>query len=161
MVQGQCSSAGCYAMTNYRMEEIYAIAESAIILGQQQIPVHIFPFHMTSENMTAFKDSQWIHFWKNLKQGYDLFEGHKFPPLVTVQDKEYQFITFRPLLFGGKLPGRIGNDNFVEYRKTGRTAKAPVKITIASRRIIKSPESPQTKRDRRSYLKVEENSSYL
>ena len=91
-------------MADFRMDEIYAIVESAIISGQHQVPVHIFPFKMTWANMTMHQNSKWIHFWENLKEGYDYFEGHRSPPLVTVQDKRYQFFTFRQLLFGGNLP---------------------------------------------------------
>ncbi len=104
MIHGRCSSIGCYAMADFRMDEIYAIVESAIISGQHQVPVHIFPFRMTAANMARKQDSKWIHFWENLKEGYDYFEGHQSPPIVTVQDKRYKFITFRPFLFGGTLP---------------------------------------------------------
>lgn len=104
MIHGRCSSVGCFAMTDFRMDEIYALVESAIISGQHQIPVHIFPFKMTSTNMAAHHTSKWIHFWENLKEGYDYFEGHRTPPLVIVQDKQYKFFTFQPLLFGGNLP---------------------------------------------------------
>ena len=54
--------------------------------------------------MAAHMNSKWIHFWENLKEGYDYFEGHRTPPLVVVQDKQYKFFTFRPFLFGGNLP---------------------------------------------------------
>ena len=104
MIHGRCSSVGCFAMADFRMDEIYAIVESAIISGQHQVPVHIFPFKMTWANIAMHQNSKWIHFWENLKEGYDYFEGHRSPPLVTVQDKRYQFFTFRPLLFGGNLP---------------------------------------------------------
>ncbi|MBN4060000.1 murein L,D-transpeptidase [Desulfotalea psychrophila] len=103
MVHGKCSSAGCFAMADFRMEEIYAIVESAMISGQHQVPVHIFPFKMTEANMAAHRNSKWINFWKNLKQGYDYFEGHHAPPRVTVQDRQYQFSSFRSFLFGGNL----------------------------------------------------------
>ncbi len=104
MIHGRCSSIGCFAMTDFRMDEIYALVESAFISGQCQVPVHIFPFKMTPANMAAHQNSKWIHFWENLKEGYDYFEGHRTPPLVIVQDKQYKFFTFRPLLFGGNLP---------------------------------------------------------
>lgn len=99
MVHGRCSSAGCFAMTDFRMDEIYAIVESAIISGQHQIPVHIFPFKMTQANMQQHNKSKWIPFWKNLKEGYDYFEGHHTPPIVMVHNKRYQFRTHRALLF--------------------------------------------------------------
>jgi len=118
MIHGRCSSVGCFAMTDFRMDEIYALVESAIISGQQQIPVHIFPFKMTWVNMAIHKDSKWIDFWENLKEGYDYFEGHRTPPLVTVQDNRYHFLTFRPLLFGGNLP-----DVAPEFRYAGLKKK--------------------------------------
>lgn len=120
MVHGRCSSIGCFAMTDFRMEEIYIIVESAIISGQLQVPVHIFPFHMTWKNMAAHKESKWIRFWENLKQGYDYFEGHKAPPLVTVQDKRYRFLTFRPLLFGGSLPTVSAGNSYAQFKKITR-----------------------------------------
>ncbi len=104
MIHGRCSSIGCFAMTDFRMDEIYAVVESAIIAGQHQVPVHIFPFKMTRANMALHKNSKWIHFWRNIKEGYDYFEGHHTPPLVTVQNKRYQFFSFRSLFFGGTLP---------------------------------------------------------
>jgi murein L,D-transpeptidase YafK len=117
MVHGRCSSVGCFAMADFRMDEIYAIVESAIISGQHQVPVHIFPFRMTTTNMTANSSSKWLPFWKNLKEGYDYFEGHHAPPLVTVQNKRYRFITFRPLLFGGNLPDVGPNLKYAGLKK--------------------------------------------
>jgi len=118
MVHGRCSSVGCFAMSDFRMDEIYAIVESAIISGQHQVPIHIFPFRMTQANMTAHGSSKWLPFWKNIKEGYDHFEGHHSLPLVTVQDKRYQFITFRPHLFGGNLP-----DVGLEFKYAGLEKK--------------------------------------
>ena len=120
MIHGRCSSAGCFAMTDFRMDEIYAIVESAIIAGQHQVPIHIFPFKMTAKKMKWHHDSEWISFWENLKEGYDYFEGHRAPPLVTVQDKQYQFITFRPLLFGGSFPPRPEKNKYVGIKKPER-----------------------------------------
>jgi len=128
MIHGRCSSAGCFAMADFRMDEIYALVESAIISGQHQVPIHIFPFKMTTSNMAAHRDSKWIEFWKNLKEGYDYFEGHHAPPLVIVQDKRYKFITFRPLLFGGNLP-----DVSPEFRYAGLKKKREQKLLAEKR----------------------------
>jgi murein L,D-transpeptidase YafK len=128
MIHGRCSSVGCFAMADFRMDEIYAIVESAIISGQHQVPVHIFPFKMTAANMAAMKNSKWIHFWENLKEGYDYFEGHRSPPIVTVENKRYQFITFRPFLFGGDLP-----DVAPEFRYAGLKQKREQRELAAKR----------------------------
>ena len=122
MVHGRCSSVGCFAMTDFRMEEIYTIVESAMISGQLQVPVHIFPFHMTWENMAAHSDSKWIYFWENLKEGYDHFEGHRSPPLVRVQNKRYHFRTSRLLLFGGNFPSIPADNNYAQAEKVTRNS---------------------------------------
>ncbi len=91
MVHGGCSSAGCYAVTNESVEEIYALARNAFLAGQRAFPVHAFPFRMTSQNVAIHKGGKWYGFWKNLKQGYDIFERTKRPPLIGVENKRYVF----------------------------------------------------------------------
>ena len=91
MVHGDCKSVGCYAMTDPQIEEIYAIVELALQYGQEQIPVHVFPFHMTEENLLMHLSSPWYPFWRNLQEGYLMFEETKQPPVVTVQNGRYIF----------------------------------------------------------------------
>lgn len=89
LVHGGCTTTGCYAMTNPIMEEIYALSEAAIRGGQQRIPVHVFPFRMTAENVAAHSENTWKTFWASLKTGYDYFERTKLPPQVAVCEKQY------------------------------------------------------------------------
>ncbi len=89
MVHGKCASIGCYAMTDAKIEEIYAVVEEALKKGQKAVPVHIFPFKMTEENMAFYEDNKWYDFWQNLKEGYDYFEVEKNPPSIRVKNKTY------------------------------------------------------------------------
>jgi len=89
MVHGNCVSIGCYAMTDDKIEEIYDLVESALDKGQKYVPVHIYPFRMTEENMALYSENEWYDFWVNLKEGYDYFEVEHFPPLVKVENKSY------------------------------------------------------------------------
>lgn len=89
MIHGDCVSIGCYAMTNPSIEEIYTLAWHALESGQSTIRVHIYPFRLTEQNLETHRQSRWIDFWNNLKQGYDYFERHKSPPNVLVRDKRY------------------------------------------------------------------------
>ena len=92
MVHGNCVSVGCYAMTDAKIEEIYSLVHAAFENEQPFIRVHAFPFRMTDVNMEKNKESEWIDFWNNLKQGYDYFENNNFnPPNVEVENKEYVF----------------------------------------------------------------------
>jgi murein L,D-transpeptidase YafK len=89
MVHGDCRSAGCYAMTDALVEEIYALARDALAGGQPHIDLHAYPFHMTEANMKRHKDHKWIRFWSRLKEGYDYFETTRTPPAVAVCNRSY------------------------------------------------------------------------
>ena len=91
MVHGGCRSAGCYAITDDAIQELYILAREAFAKGQKDFPVHAFPFRMTKEAMAFRAASKWIDFWKNLKQGYDIFEKTGQPPVVGVKARRYVF----------------------------------------------------------------------
>jgi murein L,D-transpeptidase YafK len=89
MVHGDCRSAGCFAMTDALIEEIYALAREAFKAGQSKFHVHAFPFRMTEENMQRHRKSEWYGFWKTLKVGYDDFELSRTIPKVNVCSRNY------------------------------------------------------------------------
>jgi len=89
MIHGQCRSAGCYAMTDALIEEIYALGRDSIKSGQKSIAVHAFPFRMTESNMARHGTSPWVPFWKILKEGYDHFETTRVPADVAVCERKY------------------------------------------------------------------------
>jgi murein L,D-transpeptidase YafK len=89
MVHGDCKSAGCYAMTDALMEEIYALAREAFAGGQKAFEVHAFPFRMTSKNMSRHRRNEHYAFWRTLKQGYDYFETYRLTPTVAVCERRY------------------------------------------------------------------------
>ena len=91
MVHGSDMSIGCFAMTDPGIEEIYTLCAAALAKGQPFFRVHIFPFRMNEERMTKAAGDPWEEFWKNLKEGHDLFERNHVPPEVNVQDKRYVF----------------------------------------------------------------------
>lgn len=93
MVHGDCSSSGCYAMTDALVEEIYAIAREAFAGGQKGFQVHAFPFRMTDANMKRHgrKYRRWRGFWRNLKQGHDAFLRTRKPPVVDACGRRYIF----------------------------------------------------------------------
>jgi murein L,D-transpeptidase YafK len=91
MVHGGCRSSGCYAITDDAIQELYILAREAFAKGQREFPVHAFPFRMTKDAMAFRVGHQWEAFWKNIKQGYDMFEESKRPPIVGVKNKRYVF----------------------------------------------------------------------
>ncbi|MCA1779125.1 MAG: 2-dehydro-3-deoxyphosphooctonate aldolase [Xanthomonadaceae bacterium] len=67
MIHGGCASNGCFAMTDYYMEQIYLLAEAALRNGQPSIGVEIYPFRMSDENLASHSASRWSPFWNSLK----------------------------------------------------------------------------------------------
>jgi murein L,D-transpeptidase YafK len=89
MVHGKCKSAGCYAMTDALIEEIYALAREAFIGGQENFEVHAYPFRMTDANFKRFEHHPHARFWASMKDGYDYFETTRQLPTVAVCERRY------------------------------------------------------------------------
>jgi murein L,D-transpeptidase YafK len=96
MVHGDCSSAGCYAMTDEQMGEIFALGRDAFFGGQKAFQVQAYPFRMTPINMAKHRNSPHMAFWRMLKQGSDVFEVSRHEPKVDVCDKHYVFDAVSP-----------------------------------------------------------------
>ena len=91
MVHGDCSSRGCYAMTDEQIQEIYALARDSFFGGQKEFQFEAFPFRMTALNMAKHRNNPNFEFWKMLKQGYDDFEATRQEPKVAVCERRYVF----------------------------------------------------------------------
>jgi murein L,D-transpeptidase YafK len=91
MVHGDCSSRGCYAMTDEQIQEIYALARESFFGGQKSFQLQAYPFRMTALNMAKHRNNPNFAFWKMLKEGYDDFEATKQEPKVAVCEQRYVF----------------------------------------------------------------------
>jgi murein L,D-transpeptidase YafK len=91
MVHGTCSSAGCYAMTDPQVAEIYALARDALAGGQKAFQFQAFPFRMTARNIARHRLDPHIEFWRQLKEGSDRFEATGEEPSVGVAGGRYVF----------------------------------------------------------------------
>ena len=74
MVHGDCSSRGCYSMTDEQISEIYALGRDSFFGGQKSFQVQAYPFRMTAQNLARHRNNPNIAFWKMLKKGNDHFE---------------------------------------------------------------------------------------
>jgi murein L,D-transpeptidase YafK len=96
MVHGDCSSRGCYAMTDEQIQEIYALARESFFGGQTAFQLQAYPFRMTALNMAKHRNNPNFAFWKMIKEGYDNFEATHQEPKVAVCDKHYVFDAAAP-----------------------------------------------------------------
>lgn len=91
MVHGDCSSRGCYSMTDESIAEIYALARESFKGGNASFQLQIYPFRMTATNLARHAQSPHMSFWKDIKEGYDRFEISQSPVSWDVCNKEYVF----------------------------------------------------------------------
>lgn len=92
-IHGSCVSVGCIPVTDSDIEEIYLIASSAKMSGQDFIPVHIFPVRYNRKKSFEYFDNytknnrSLANFELQLKAAYDKFEATKEVPIVMVDRK--------------------------------------------------------------------------
>ena len=91
MVHGDCSSAGCYAMTDKEIADIFSLVRESFKGGSRAVQLEIFPFRMTPQNLAKEAGNVNMGFWQNIKTGYDTFELTRKPPTWDVCGKKYVF----------------------------------------------------------------------
>ncbi len=91
MVHGDCSSRGCYAMTDEQIAEIYSLGRESFFGGQKSFQLQAYPFRMTPINMAKHRNNPNMPFWKMIKEGYDHFEVTRQEPKVDFCEKKYVF----------------------------------------------------------------------
>lgn len=92
-IHGSCVTVGCIPITNPQIEELYVLTAHARNVGQDFIPVHIFPIRFDNpksviylEKMMA-ADEELKVFEKTMKQAYDFFNITRQLPVVSVNAK--------------------------------------------------------------------------
>lgn len=124
MIHGDCSSSGCFAMTDEQIGEIYALARDSL-RGRPSFQVQAYPFRLTPANLARHRANPSLAFWQMLKTGNDHFETTHLEPKVDVCDGRYVFDAKppphspQPVVFDptGKCP------DFVVDPKTARRAQ--------------------------------------
>jgi murein L,D-transpeptidase YafK len=122
MVHGDCSSRGCYSMTDEQISEIYALGRDSFFGGQKSFQVQAYPFRMTAQNFAKHRNNPNIAFWKMLKKGNDHFEVSRLEPKVNVCEKRY--------VFDAEAPG--GSSARLSFNSTAKCPAFEVPEEIAS-----------------------------
>ncbi|GAA4308810.1 L,D-transpeptidase family protein [Compostibacter hankyongensis] len=102
-IHGSCVTVGCIPLTNPQVEEVYLLAAHARSLGQDYIPVHIFPIRFNNKRSLDYLGSVSLtddvsqRFWLNLKKAYDYFEEtHELPVVMFDSKGNYVLQEYRP-----------------------------------------------------------------
>jgi len=91
-IHGSCVTIGCLPMTDEIIKEIYIYAIQARANGQMNMPVYIFPFKMTPENMAGYLsrhpgNPDLTEFWSGVKAGYDRFQQTSQELVIKVDNR--------------------------------------------------------------------------
>jgi murein L,D-transpeptidase YafK len=96
-LHGDCASIGCIPITDDGIKEVYWLAVLVHSRGQKRLPIEIFPARLTEDGFkslagTHANQPDLLAFWRNLKEGYDLFEKtHQLPRVKTNARGAYDF----------------------------------------------------------------------
>ncbi len=88
-IHGSCVTEGCIPITNDQIEDLYVITSYARAMGQEFIPVHIFPVQFNNQRSVGYLERfmQTYQSYKplasSLKSAYDYFDKNKQVPVVV------------------------------------------------------------------------------
>lgn len=117
-IHGSCVTVGCIPMTDQQIDEIYILAAHAKDLGQDFIPVHIFPIRYNVQRSVNYlnnleKDDPTLKkFAANLEGAFDYFDKYKQLPVVMIDDDGDYVVNDVPEKKAG-----LAKDNVVKKRK--------------------------------------------
>jgi murein L,D-transpeptidase YafK len=92
-IHGSCVTTGCIPITDGQIEELYILAAHAKDLGQDFIPVHIFPVNFKNPRSVSYLNKYLMNFpefgafEKSMKNAFFYFEKNRELPVVLVNNK--------------------------------------------------------------------------
>ena len=92
-IHGSCVTVGCIPITDQQIDEVYILAAHAKNLGQDYIPVHIFPIRFNVARSVKYlenfaKDDPALKkFAARLEDAFNYFERYKQLPVVLVNEE--------------------------------------------------------------------------
>lgn len=92
-IHGSCVTVGCIPLTDNQIDEVYILAAHAKDMGQDFIPVHIFPVRYNIKKSVEYlnnltrDDADLKKFSMELESAFDYFEKYHQLPVVMTTDK--------------------------------------------------------------------------
>lgn len=95
-IHGSCVTTGCIPITDGQIEELYVLAAHAKDMGQEYIPVHIFPVNFDNPKSVAYLNrflasfNEFVPFEKSMQNAFYYFDkNHQVPPVIVNAKGEY------------------------------------------------------------------------
>ena len=92
-IHGSCVTTGCIPITDAQIEEVYILAAHAKDMGEDFIPVHIFPVNFNNGRSVEYLNkylqtfSEYTPFAKSMRSAFYYFEKYREVPFVMVNGK--------------------------------------------------------------------------
>ncbi|HMH22328.1 MAG TPA: L,D-transpeptidase family protein [Puia sp.] len=92
-IHGSCVTTGCIPILDSQIEELYILAAHAKDMGEDFIPVHIFPVNFNNARSVDFLNkylqtfSEYTPFAKSMRNAFYYFEKYREVPFVMVNSK--------------------------------------------------------------------------
>ena len=148
MIHGDCSSRGCYAMTDEQIGEIYSLARESFLGGEKSFQIQAYPFRLTPANLARHRNNPNMPFWTMLKEGNDHFLVTHLEPKVDVCERHYVFDaqppegSTKPLVFTPAAAARPTKCRRKSPGPRGRNRKTTtISLPSWSRTMCRSPPS--------------------
>ncbi len=149
-IHGSCVTTGCIPITDAQIEELYVLTAHAKDLGEDFIPVHIFPVNFSNPRSVEYLNkyvetfSEYAPFVKTMKSAFFYFEKYREVPFVLVDSKgEYVPADASPeqaQVTIASLPPEIGKPKKKTTLRTERVS--PVKEEDLAKVVDKLPVYP-------------------
>jgi len=112
-IHGSCVTTGCIPITDSQIEELYILCAHAKDMGEDFIPVHIFPVNFNNARSVEYLNkylqtfSEYTPFAKSMRSAFYYFEKYREVPFVMVNGKgEYVTEEVAPSEAEVKIPDR-------------------------------------------------------
>jgi murein L,D-transpeptidase YafK len=92
-IHGSCVTTGCIPITDNQIEELYTICAHAKDMGEDFIPVHIFPVNFNNGRSVEYLNkylqtfSEYMPFAKSMRSAFYYFEKYREVPFVMVNGR--------------------------------------------------------------------------
>ncbi|HVW58417.1 MAG TPA: L,D-transpeptidase family protein [Puia sp.] len=92
-IHGSCVTTGCIPITDAQIEELYILAAHAKDMGEDFIPVHIFPVNFNNARSVEYLNkylqtfAEYTPFAKSMRNAFYYFEKYREVPFVMVNGK--------------------------------------------------------------------------
>jgi len=147
-IHGSCVTTGCIPITDAQIEELYILAAHAKDMGEDFIPVHIFPVNFNNARSVDYLNkylqtfAEYLPFAKSMRNAFYYFEKYREVPFVMVNGKgeyvteevapeaEIKLANVEPVKAEKKAPARAQRAQRVNPVKEDDLAKVVDKLPL-------------------------------